>query len=198
MRNRFFGLLLIAFSLFAMTGCGYNSLQSQDEVTKSAWANVLNEYQRRNDLIPNLVKTVEGYAQHEKQIMTEIASARSQLSSIKATPELIEDEAAFQKFMSAQQQLSGSIGRLFAIAENYPQLKADGSFRDLQAQLEGSENRITVARGRFIEAIQNYNITVRSFPSNLTAKLFGYHIKPSFQVEDEKAIAKPPVVDFAK
>ena len=199
-RTAFLALLAVPGVLTAASssGCGYNSMQSQDEAIKSAWANVLNEYKRRNDLIPNLMKTVEGYAQHEKQIMTEIASARSQLSSIKATPELIEDEAAFQKFMSAQQQLSGSIGRLFAIAENYPQLKADGSFRDLQAQLEGSENRITVARGRFIEAIQNYNITVRSFPSNLTAKLFGYHIKPSFQVEDEKAIAKPPVVDFAK
>ena len=195
--------VLLAFVLFAsiapgLGGCGYNTMQSQDEAIKSAWANVLNEYQRRNDLIPNLMKTVEGYAQHEKQIMTEVANARAQLGGIKASPELINDEEAFRKFTAAQQQLSGSLGRLFALAENYPQLKADASFRDFQAQLEGSENRITVARGRFIAAVQAYNTTLRSFPSNLTAKLFGYHSKPTFQVEDERAIAKPPVVDFSK
>ena len=190
--------LCLTLSLGGVSGCGYNSMQAQDEGIKSAWANVLNEYQRRADLIPNLMKTVEGYAQHEKQIMTEVANARSQLANIKATPELINDDAAFQKFMSAQQQLGGSIGRLFAIAENYPQLKADASFRDFQAQLEGSENRIAVARNRYISAVQSYNITIRSFPSNLTAKLFGYSPKPTFQVQDEQAIAKPPVVDFSK
>ena len=198
-RFSFFAAILFGFSLVSgLSGCGYNTIQTNDETVTSAWANVLNEYQRRNDLVPNLVKTVEGYAQHEKSIMTEVANARGQLAGIKATPELINDEAAFQKFMAAQQQMSGSLGRLFAIAENYPQLKADASFRDLQAQLEGSENRITVARTRFIAAVQNYNVTIRSFPSNLTAKMFGYHVKPSFTVQDEAAAAKPPVVEFGK
>lgn len=199
-RTAFLALLAVPGVLTAASssGCGYNSMQSQDEAIKSAWANVVNEYKRRNDLIPNLMKTVEGYASHEKEIMTVVATARSQLASVKATPELINDDEAFKKFTAAQTQLSGSLGRLFAIAESYPQLKADQSFRDFQAQLEGSENRITVARGRYISAVQAYNTTIRSFPSNLTAKMFGYQTKPTFTVEDEKAISSPPAVNFSK
>ena len=199
-RTAFLALLAVPGVLTAASssGCGYNSMQSQDEAIKSAWANVVNEYKRRNDLLPNLMKTVEGYASHEKEIMTVVATARSQLASVKATPELINDDEAFKKFTAAQTQLSGSLGRLFAIAESYPQLKADQSFRDFQAQLEGSENRITVARGRYISAVQAYNTTIRSFPSNLTAKMFGYQTKPTFTVEDEKAISSPPAVNFSK
>ena len=186
-------LLLICLSLCC---CGYNSLQSQDESIKSAWSEVLNQFQRRADLIPNLVNTVKGYAEHEKTVLESVVEARSKVGSISATPELINDEAAFAKFQQAQSEMSSALGRLLAVAENYPQLKADGSFRDLQAQLEGTENRITVARNRYIEAVKEYNVTVRSFPSNLTAKMFGYSTKPNFTVENEKAISSPPQVKF--
>ena len=186
-------LLVICLSLSC---CGYNALQSQDESIKSAWSEVLNQYQRRADLIPNLVNTVKGYAEHEKEVFESVTEARSKVGAISATPELINDEAAFVKFQQAQAEMSSALGRLLAVAENYPQLKADGSFRDLQAQLEGTENRITVARNRYIEAIKDYNITVRSFPSNLMAKLFGYTTKPNFAVENEKAISSPPQVKF--
>ncbi|MHB0973719.1 MAG: LemA family protein [Thiobacillus sp.] len=180
----------------ALSGCGYNTLQSSDEEIKATWAEVLNQYQRRADLVPNLVNVVKGYAAHEKDVFISVTEARARVGAIQATPDLINDEAAFQKFVAAQGQLTGALSRLMLVAENYPQLKADGLFRDLQAQLEGTENRITVARNRYIAAVKAYNVTVRSFPSNLTAMMFGYKIKPSFTVENEKAIAVPPKVDF--
>jgi LemA protein len=180
----------------ALSGCGYNTLQSSDEEIKATWAEVLNQYQRRADLVPNLVNVVKGYAAHEKDVFISVTEARARVGSIQATPELINDEAAFQKFITAQGELTGALSRLLLVAENYPQLKADGLFRDLQAQLEGTENRITVARNRYITAVKTYNVTVRSFPSNLTAMMFGYKTKPTFTVENEKAIAVPPRVDF--
>lgn len=185
--------LLLVLSL---SGCGYNTFQSQDEEVKAQWAEVLNQYQRRADLVPNLVKTVKGYAEHEEKVFTEVAEARSKVSSIQATPELINDPEAFAKFQAAQAQMTSALSRLLAVSENYPQLKADAGFRDLQAQLEGTENRVTVARNRYIEAVKSYNITARSFPSNLTAMMFGYQTKPSFTVENEKEISKAPSVDF--
>ena len=188
------GALLIAASLLG--GCGYNTLQTTDEQTKSAWSEVLNQYKRRADLIPNLVKTVEGFAAQEKEVFLGVTKARASVGAIQATPELINDPTAFAKFQAAQRELSASLGRLMLVAENYPQLKSDANFRDLQAQLEGTENRITVARNRYIKSVQEYNVTVRQFPSNLTAMLFGYKTKPQFAVDDEKAIAEPPKVDF--
>ena len=189
-----FTLFLISISLLG--GCGYNTLQSTDEQIKASWSEVLNQYQRRADLVPNLVNVVKGYAAHEKEVLEAVTEARSRVGSIQATPELINDPQAFAKFQAAQGQLSSALSRLLAVSENYPNLKADGVFRDLQAQLEGTENRIAVARNRYIRAVQEYNVTVRSFPSNLTAMLFGYKIKPNFTVENEKALAKPPTVDF--
>jgi LemA protein len=188
--------LIILLMLTFLSGCGYNTLQSSDEDIKATWAEVLNQYQRRADLVPNLVNVVKGYAAHEKDVLTEVTEARAKVGAIQATPELVNDEQAFQKFIAAQGEMTSAISRLLAVAENYPQLKADGLFRDLQAQLEGTENRITVARNRYIAAVKEYNITVRSFPSNLTAMMFGYQVKPSFTVENEKAIAEPPKVDF--
>ena len=179
-----------------LSGCGYNTLQSTDENIKASWAEVLNQYQRRADLVPNLVNVVKGYAAHEKDVLTQVTEARARVGAIQATPELINDEAAFKKFIAAQGEMTSAISRLLAVSENYPQLKADGLFRDLQAQLEGTENRITVARNRFIAAVKEYNIIVRSFPTNLTAMIFGHKTKPSFTVENEKAISVPPKVDF--
>ena len=184
------------FMVLALSGCGYNTLQTTDEDIKATWAEVLNQYQRRADLVPNLVNVVKGYAAHEKEVFISVTEARARVGAIQATPELVNDEAAFQKFIAAQGELTGAISRLLLVAENYPQLKADGLFRDLQAQLEGTENRITVARNRYIAAVKTYNVTVRSFPSNLTAMLFGFQTKPTFTVENEKAIATPPKVDF--
>jgi LemA protein len=184
---------LVALSL---NGCGYNTFQSQDEQIKAAWSEVVNQYQRRTDLVPNLVNTVRGYASHEKEVLTEVTQARAQASSIQVTPEVLNDPAAFTKFQAAQGELSGALSRLLAVSENYPQLKADAGFRDLQAQLEGTENRIAVARNRYIKSVQEYNVTVRSFPSNLTAMALGYKEKPNFTVENEKEISKPPTVDF--
>jgi len=189
--------LITLFMILTLPGCGYNTLQTTDENIKAAWAEVLNQYQRRADLVPNLVNVVKGYAAHEKEVLTEVTEARARVGSIQATPELINDEEAFKKFIAAQGQMTSAISRLLGVAENYPQLKADGLFRDLQAQLEGTENRITVARNRYIAAVKDYNITVRSFPSNLTAMLFGHKTKPSFTVENEQAIAVPPKVDFS-
>jgi LemA protein len=191
-----FKQLVVLMMLIFLSGCGYNTLQSSDEDIKATWAEVLNQYQRRADLVPNLVNVVKGYAAHEKDVLTEVTEARAKVGAIQATPELVNDEQAFQKFIAAQGEMTSAISRLLAVAENYPQLKADGLFRDLQAQLEGTENRITVARNRYIAAVKEYNITVRSFPSNLTAMMFGYQVKPSFTVENEKAIAEPPKVDF--
>jgi LemA protein len=179
-----------------LSGCGYNTFQSGDEEVRATWAEVLNQYQRRADLVPNLVGVVKGYAAHEKDVLTTVTNARAKVGAMAATPELVNDEAAFQKFLAAQGELTSAISRLLVVSENYPQLKADGLFRDLQAQLEGTENRITVARNRYIDAVKAYNIAVRSFPSNLTAMLFGYTVKPSFTVENERALATPPKVDF--
>jgi LemA protein len=191
-----FRRLIVLFVMTILSGCGYNTLQSSDEDIKATWAEVLNQYQRRADLVPNLVNVVKGYAAHEKDVLTEVTEARAKVGSLHATPELVNDEQAFQKFIAAQGQMTSAISRLLAVAENYPQLKADGLFRDLQAQLEGTENRITVARNRYIAAVKEYNVTVRSFPSNLTAMMFGFQVKPSFTVENEQAIARPPTVDF--
>jgi LemA protein len=187
--------LVVAGLLLA--GCGYNTLQTQDEQIKSAWSEVINQYQRRADLIPNLVNTVKGYAAQEQQVLLGVTEARAKVGTIQATPELVNDPAALAKFQAAQGALTSALSRLIAVTENYPQLKSDQNFRDLQAQLEGTENRITVARNRYIQAVQNYNITVRSFPQNLTASMFGYKPKPNFTVENEAAISKPPSVDFS-
>jgi len=186
---------LIAAALLA--GCGYNTLQTQDEQVKSAWSEVINQYQRRADLIPNLVNTVKGYAAQEQQVLLGVTEARAKVGSIQATPELVNDPQALARFQAAQGQLTSALSRLIAVTENYPQLKSDQNFRDLQAQLEGTENRITVARNRYIQAVQNYNVTVRSFPQNLTARMFGYQPKPNFTVDNEAQISKPPSVDFS-
>lgn len=188
--------LLFVVLLLGLSGCGYNTLQSSDEQIKASWAEVINQYQRRSDLVPNLVNTVKGYAAHEKEVLEQVTAARARVGGIQATPELVNDPQAFARFQEAQAQLSGALSRLLVVSENYPQLKADTAFRDLQAQLEGTENRITVARNRYIKAVQEYNVTVRSFPSNLTAMVFGFKVKPSFTVENERAIATPPKVDF--
>lgn len=189
-------LAILAIAATLLSGCGYNQIQIEDEGVTASWAEVLNQYKRRADLIPNLVSVVQGYAAHEKEVLTRVAEARSNVAGIKATPELVNDEAAFAKFQQAQSQLGGAIARLLAVAENYPQLKADANFRDLQAQVEGTENRISVARNRYIKAVRDYNISVRTFPNNLTAMVFGYKPKPSFTVEDEKSLAAPPAIRF--
>ena len=194
MRNSAWFLM---FSALSVSGCGYNSMQTQDEQVKSAWSEVLNQYQRRSDLIPNLVNTVKGFAAQEQQVLLGVTEARAKVGSIQATPDLVNNPEAFAKFQAAQGELSGALSRLLVVTENYPQLKSDQNFRDLQAQLEGTENRITVARNRYIQAVQNYNVTVRSFPGNLTAMILGYKPKPNFAVENEAAISKPPAVDFA-
>jgi LemA protein len=184
--------------LASLAGCGYNDMQRGDEQIKAAWSEVLNQYQRRNDLVPNLVNTVKGFAAQEQQVLLGVTEARAKVGSIQATPELINDPQAFRKFQEAQAGMSQALSRLLVVAENYPQLKSDANFRDLQAQLEGTENRIAVARNRYIKAVQEYNTLIRTFPNNLTAMMFSYQIKPNFAVEDEKAIAKPPTVDFGK
>jgi LemA protein len=189
-------LLMAAFAVLLLSGCGYNTMQSQDEQIKAAWAEVLNQYQRRADLVPNLVNTVKGFAQQERDVLLGVTNARAKVGSIQATPELINDPQAFARFQAAQAELSGALSRLLVVAENYPQLKSDANFRDLQAQLEGTENRIAVARNRYIKAVQEYNVTVRSFPTNLTAMIFGMKERPQFTVENEREIAKPPTVDF--
>ena len=192
-------ILLITMLLSAtlgLSGCGYNQFQSLDEDAKASWSEVLNQYQRRADLVPNLVATVKGYAEHEEKVLTEVADARSKVGSIQVTKEVLNDPEAFSKFQAAQGQLTSALSRLMAVAENYPNLKADQGFRDLQAQLEGTENRVTVARNRFIESVKNYNVAIRSFPNNLTAMAFGYKTKPSFTVENEKQISTAPKVEF--
>ncbi|MDO8961695.1 MAG: LemA family protein [Methylophilus sp.] len=195
MRNLFMKWVPLLLVL-ALSGCGYNTFQTLDEEAKASWSEVLNQYQRRADLVPNLVETVKGYAAHEKEVLTDVADARSRVGSMQITPEVLNDPEAFAKFQAAQGQLTSALSRLMAVAENYPNLKADQGFRDLQAQLEGTENRVTVARNRYIESVKAYNIAVRSFPNNLTAMMFDYQPKPSFTVENEKAISTPPKVDF--
>lgn len=195
MRKNWLSILMLMVALM-LSGCGYNTFQRLDEESKAGWSEVLNQYQRRADLVPNLVATVKGYAEHEKEVLTEVTEARSKVSSIQATPELINDPEAFAKFQAVQAQMTSALSRLLAVAENYPNLKADAGFRDLQAQLEGTENRISVARNRYISAIKEYNVAVRQFPNNLTAMVFGYKTKPNFTVENEKAISTPPKVDF--
>ena len=197
MKHRINLLILLIFSVL-IGGCGYNTLQTTDEQIKASWAEVVNQYQRRADLIPNLVETVKGFAGQERDVLLGVTNARSKVGSIQATPELVNDPQAFARFAQAQGELSSALSRLLVVAENYPQLKSDANFRDLQAQLEGTENRITVARKRYIDAVREYNIVVRSFPSNLTAMLFGYKEKAQFTVENEKEISKPPKVDFGK
>jgi LemA protein len=189
---------LLLFALLTLSGCGYNQLQGLDEQVKASWSEVLNQYQRRSDLIPNLVNTVKGYAKQEQDVLLGVTNARARVGAIQATPELVDNPEALRKFMQAQGELTSSLSRLLVVAENYPQLKSDANFRELQAQLEGTENRIAVARNRFIGATQQYNTTMRTFPTNLTAKLFGYKEKPQFAVENEKEIARPPKVDFGK
>jgi LemA protein len=192
-----FALAWAALAALLLSGCGYNTIQGADEQTKAAWSEVLNQYQRRADLIPNLVKTVQGYAAQEQTVLLGVTQARARVGSIQATPELVNDPAAMAKFQAAQGELSSALSRLLVVTENYPQLKSDQNFRDLQAQLEGTENRITVARNRYIQSVQAYNLEIRSFPSNLTAMMFGYKTKANFAVENEAAISKPPTVDFA-
>jgi len=188
----------VLFFALALGGCGYNTLQTTDEQIRASWSEVLNQYQRRADLIPNLVNVVKGFAAQEKDVLLGVTNARAKVGSIQATPELINDPEAFAKFQSAQGELSSALSRLLVVAENYPQLKSDANFRELQAQLEGTENRITVARNRYIKAVQEYNVVVRSFPSNLTAMVFGFKVKPSFAVENEKEISTAPKVDFSR
>ena len=199
--TRFLVLRWLALSLAVLaapflSACGYNDFQAKDEATKAAWSEVVNQYQRRADLIPNLVNTVKGYASHEKDTLEAVTKARAAATSFQITPEVLNDPAAFQKFQQLQGELSSALSRLMAVSENYPQLKADQSFRDLQSQLEGTENRITVARQRYIKSVQDYNVLARSFPTNLTAKVMGYQVKPNFTVENEKGISTAPAVKF--
>ena len=187
---------LIATLCLALSGCGYNTIQTQDEAVKGAWSEVVNQYQRRADLIPNLVNTVKGYAAQEQAVLIGVAEARARATSIQATPELLNDPAALQKFQAAQGELTSALKSLLVVVERYPDLKSDQNFRDLQAQLEGTENRIAVARNRYIESVRTFNGTIRRFPVNLTAMIFNYDVKPNFTVENESAIAQPPTVDF--
>jgi len=185
-------------AMLVLSGCGYNDFQSKDEQVKAAWAEVLNQYKRRADLIPNLVQTVQGYAAQERDVLLGVTQARSKVGSLQASPEMVNDAAAMAKFQAAQGELSNALSRLLVVTENYPQLKSDALFKDLMTQLEGTENRITVARNRFIADVRDYNVLARKFPTNLTAMIFGYKEKPTFTVENEKVIAEPPKVDFNK
>jgi LemA protein len=189
-------VLVVSLAVLLLSGCGYNAIQSGDEGVKAAWAEVLNQYQRRADLIPNLVRTVQGFAQQEREVLIQVTEARSRVGAIQATPETLDDPQAFANFQAAQGELGSALSRLLVVVERYPELKSDQNFRDLQAQLEGTENRITVARNRFIEATREYNTLVRSFPSNLTAMLFGHKVKPTFTVDNEAELGKPPEVNF--
>jgi LemA protein len=188
--------VLAALATLSLTNCGYNTIQTNDEQVKSSWSEVLNQYQRRADLVPNLVNSVKGFAQQEKDVLLGVTNARAKVGSIQATPELVNDPGAFAKFQAAQGELSSALSKLLVVTENYPQLKSDSLFRDLMAQLEGTENRITVARNRYIKTVQDYNVTIRSFPTNLTAMVFGYKPKANFAVENEKEISTAPKVDF--
>jgi LemA protein len=191
-----FKTLSIALLALALSGCGYNTIQTQDEAVTAAWSEVVNQYQRRADLIPNLVNTVKGFAAQEQAVLIGVTEARARATSIQVTPEMLNDPAALAKFQAAQGELTGALKSLLVVVERYPDLKSDQNFRDLQAQLEGTENRISVARNRYIESVQAFNSTVRRFPVNLTAMIFGHDVKPNFTVENEAAISSPPTVDF--
>ena len=197
-RNRLLAAGVALLAALVLSGCGYNNFQSLDEQVKGAWAEVLNQYQRRSDLIPNIVATVKGEASFEQDTLTKVIEARSRATSIQATPELVNNPEAFEKFQKAQGELTGALSRLMVVAEQYPQLKANAAFQDLRVTLEGTENRITVARNRYIKTVAEYNVLARSFPNNLTAMVFGYAVKPSFTVQNEAEISKPPAVNFDK
>ena len=194
--RRLAGISLVLALAMPLSGCGYNDFQRLDEATKASWSEVLNQYQRRADMIPNIVATVKGEAKFEQETLTKVIEARSKATSIQATPELVNDPEAFNKFQQAQGELSGALSRLLVVTENYPNLKANQGFQDLRIQLEGTENRITVARNRYIESVQSYNVLARSFPTNLTAMVFSYKPKASFTVQNEAQISAPPTVDF--
>ena len=196
--KRWFATLALALSVFTLTGCGYNDFQRLDEESKSAWSEVLNQYQRRADLIPNIVNTVKGEANFEQETLTKVIEARSKATAMQVTPETLNNPEAFNKFQQAQGELSGALSRLMVVAEQYPNLKANQGFQDLRVSWEGPENRITVARNRYIDSIKQYNILTRSFPSNFTAMVFGYQVKPSFTVANEAQISTPPAVNFNK
>ncbi|WP_426170145.1 LemA family protein [Pseudoduganella sp. R-34] len=196
MMRKFLAMGVLATVL--LSGCGYNEFQAKDEAVKAQWGEVVNQYQRRADLIPNLVNTVKGYASHERETLEAVTRARASATSVQVTPEVLNNPGALQKFQQAQGELTNALSRLMVVAEKYPELKADASFRDLQSQLEGTENRITVARQRYIASVQDFNVLARRFPTNLTAKMFGYDVKPSFTVENEKSISTAPTVDFNK
>jgi LemA protein len=189
-------MLVVLLLVAGLGGCGYNAIQRQDEAVKAAWSEVLNQYQRRADLVPNLVNTVKGYAQHEEKVFVEVTNARARVGSIQVDADTLNDPGKLKQFQAAQGELGNALSRLMAVSENYPQLKADGLFQNLQAQLEGTENRVTVARNRYVQAVQEYNSMIRTFPNNLTARMFGYKVKPNFSVDNEKAISTAPVVDF--
>ena len=193
---KFLRAIALLLLVLGLSGCGYNAMQRQDEAVKAAWSEVINQYQRRADLVPNLVNTVKGYAQHEEKVLTEVTNARARVGTMQLSPDALNDPQKLQQFQQAQGQLSSALSRLMVVSENYPQLKADGLFQNLQAQLEGTENRITVARNRYVQSVQEYNSMIRTFPNNLTAKIFGYQVKPNFTVENEKAISTAPTVDF--
>ena len=198
MTFRFLNFSFAALLSLLLAGCGYNNFQTLDEQTKSAWSEVLNQYQRRADLVPNIVATVKGEAAFEQDTLTKVIEARAKATSIQVTPETLNDPAAFSKFQAAQGELGSALSRLMVVSERYPDLKANQGFRDLRVQLEGTENRITVARNRYIQTVQEYNVLARSFPNNLTAMIFGYKVKPTFAVANEAQISAPPVVDFNK
>ena len=198
MKSRILNLMIVSLLGLLLTGCGYNDFQRLDEQTKSAWSEVLNQYQRRADLVPNIVATVKGEAAFEQDTLTKVVEARAKATSIQVTPETLNDPAAFSKFQAAQGELGSALSRLMVVSERYPDLKANQGFRDLRVQLEGTENRITVARNRYIQTVQEYNVLTRSFPNNLTAMIFGYQVKPNFTVANEAQISTPPVVDFNK
>ncbi len=191
--RQFFRLMLLVVAAISISGCGYNAIQQKDEAVKAGWSEVLNQYKRRADLIPNLVNTVQGYAQQERQVLTEVTNARAKVGQVQVNAD---DAASLQQFQQAQGELGSALSRLLVVSENYPTLKSDQNFRDLQAQLEGTENRITVARGRYIQLVQDYNTYIRSFPQVITAKVFGYAAKPNFTVENEAQISQPPEVSF--
>lgn len=194
---KWFRILLVCCVLAPLAGCGYNAIQSSDEDINAAWSEVLNQYQRRADLVPNLAASVKGYASHEARVLTEVASARARVGSVQMTPEMAKDPAALAAFDQRQGELSGALSRLMVVSERYPELKANEAFRDLQTQLEGTENRIAVARGRYIKTVQHYNVQIRQFPGVVIAKIFGYQPRPNFSVANEAAVSTAPALDFS-